>query len=94
MSFISDYLRVARSKVSLQIRPAIITNAIFIIRNSVCHSVEVQSSALPYSAFYFSPRIFKLFDHKHDGVIDFQEFVRSLSVFHPAAAPDEKAVCM
>ncbi|OWM72151.1 hypothetical protein CDL15_Pgr018034 [Punica granatum] len=37
-------------------------------------------------------QIFKLFDYKQDGVIEFQEFVRSLSVFHPAAPQEEKAI--
>ncbi|CAL1373605.1 unnamed protein product [Linum trigynum] len=36
-------------------------------------------------------RLFQLFDSKRDGAIDFQEFVRALSVFHPKAAQTEKA---
>ncbi|KAJ8764817.1 hypothetical protein K2173_010282 [Erythroxylum novogranatense] len=35
-------------------------------------------------------RIFQLFDFKHDGVIDFEEFVLSLNVFHPEAPQAEK----
>ena len=35
-----------------------------------------------------------MFDSKHDGVIEFEEFVRCLSVFHPEAPQAEKVSCM
>ncbi|XP_020539517.1 calcineurin B-like protein 7 isoform X2 [Jatropha curcas] len=38
----------------------------------------------------FSDRIFQLFDSKQDGVIEFEEFIRSLSIFHPEAPQAEK----
>lgn len=36
-------------------------------------------------------RLFEVFDSKRNNVIDFGEFVRALSVFHPAAPLKEKA---
>ncbi|XP_065858577.1 calcineurin B-like protein 7 isoform X2 [Euphorbia lathyris] len=37
-------------------------------------------------------KVFELFDYKKDGVIDFEEFVRTLSVFHPEASHQDKVV--
>ncbi|KAM7525887.1 hypothetical protein LguiA_015789 [Lonicera macranthoides] len=39
----------------------------------------------------FADRIFSLFDYNNDGVIEFCEFVQSLSVFHPDAPQADKA---
>jgi Ca2+-binding EF-hand superfamily protein len=34
-----------------------------------------------------------LFDQKRNGVIEFGEFVRSLTVFHPDAPEEQKIAC-
>ncbi|KAF5180548.1 Calcineurin b-like protein [Thalictrum thalictroides] len=38
----------------------------------------------------FADRIFDMFDFKHDGVIEFGEFIKSLSIFHPNTPQSEK----
>ncbi|KAK7369792.1 hypothetical protein VNO80_11837 [Phaseolus coccineus] len=40
---------------------------------------------------FFTDRLFQLFDSNKDGVIEFGEFIRGLSVFHPSAPQAQKA---
>lgn len=45
------------------------------------------------SVCWVSLQLFVLFDLKKNNVVEFDEFVRALSVFHPKAPLLEKAEC-
>ena len=69
------------------------------LSNELHHDGLIHKDELAWALFkahkdnLFVDRVFELFDMKRNNVIEFGEFVRSLSVFHPDAPLEEKANC-
>ena len=64
------------------------------IQEAASYKWARTSSATSINAMVqLCPQLFVLFDLKKNNVVDFSEFVRALSVFHPKAPLEEKAEC-
>lgn len=56
--------------------------------------IVITCTVVPILILYsFFLQIFDMFDVKKKGAIDFGDFVRSLSVFHPKASQQDKIDC-
>ncbi|XP_028125885.1 calcineurin B-like protein 10 isoform X2 [Camellia sinensis] len=63
-----------------------------IIDDGLIHKEELQLALLrtPHGENLFLDRVFDVFDERKNGVIEFDEFVHALNVFHPYAPTEDK----
>ncbi|XWS72461.1 hypothetical protein CRYUN_Cryun02cG0041700 [Craigia yunnanensis] len=63
-----------------------------IIDDESIHNEELQLALFqtPYGENLILDRVFEIFDQKKNGIIEFEDFVRALNVFHPYALIEDK----